>query len=200
MPQPRLLLATSNPGKVREFRRLLQGVPADVVTPADVGISIEVEEDGDTYSANALKKALAYAGAGQCIALADDSGIEVDALGGRPGVQSARYGGPALDDEGRNSLLLEELAAVPDARRTARYQAVVAVAWPDGRSELFCGSFEGRIGRERRGHRGFGYDPLFLTADGRTAAELADAEKDDVSHRGKAVRAAAEMLRRELRP
>jgi len=190
----RLLLATSNPGKVREFRRLLAATGFEVVTPAEMGVEIEVDEDGETYSANAAKKARAYAAAGQCVALADDSGIEVEALGGRPGVYSARYGGAGLDDEGRNSRLLEELEGVADAGRAARYQAVVALAWPDGRTELFCGSFEGRIGHERRGARGFGYDPLFVTADGRTAAELSDDEKDALSHRGKAVRAAAAFL------
>lgn len=191
----RLLLATSNPGKVREFTRLLARAPVEVVTPAAAGIVLEVDEDGDTYAANAAKKALAYARAGNCLALADDSGIEVDALGGRPGVYSARYGGEELDDEGRNDLLLAELSGLPDKSRTARYQAVVAVAWPDGQVELFCGTFEGRIGHERRGSRGFGYDPLFITADGRTAAELADDEKDAISHRGTAMRSAAEYLR-----
>lgn len=191
----RLLLATSNPGKVREFQRLLAKAPVEVVTPAEAGLSLDVVEDGETYAANAAKKAAAYARAGDCLALADDSGIEVDALGGRPGVFSARYGGEGLDDEGRNDLLLRELDIFPDEARTARYQAVVAVAWPDGQVELFCGTFEGRISRERRGTRGFGYDPLFVTADGRTAAELSDAEKDAISHRGIAMRLAAEYLR-----
>ncbi|MGD9934372.1 MAG: RdgB/HAM1 family non-canonical purine NTP pyrophosphatase [Dehalococcoidia bacterium] len=191
----RLLLATSNPGKVREFRRLLAKAPVEIVTPAEAGISLDVVEDGETYSANAAKKAAAYAQAGDCLALADDSGIEVDALGGRPGVYSARYGGEGLDDEGRNDLLLRELETVPGDARTARYQAVVAVAWPDGQVELFCGTFEGSIGRERRGARGFGYDPLFVIGDGRTAAELSDAEKDAISHRGIAMRSAAEYLR-----
>ncbi|MCK9520261.1 MAG: non-canonical purine NTP pyrophosphatase, partial [Dehalococcoidia bacterium] len=110
----RLLLATNNPGKVREFRRLLDGVPFDVVTPADLGIAIEVEEDGSSYAENAALKARAYAAAGGCFALADDSGIEVDALGGKPGMHSARYGGPGLDDEGRTRLLLRGLEGVPD--------------------------------------------------------------------------------------
>jgi XTP/dITP diphosphohydrolase len=190
----RVLLATSNPGKVREFRRLLAASGAEVVTPVELDLTIEVEEDGGSYGANAAKKARAYATAGGCLALADDSGIEVDALGGRPGIHSARFGGPGLDDNGRNVLILRELSGVPDERRTARYQAVVALAWPDGREQLFCGTFEGRIGHEPRGGRGFGYDPLFLTADGRTAAELDDDEKDAVSHRGKAVRAAVAYL------
>jgi XTP/dITP diphosphohydrolase len=190
----RLVLATSNPGKVRELQRLLAGT-AEVVSPVDLGLALDVDEDGDTYEANAVKKARAYAAASGCLALADDSGIEVDALDGRPGVRSARYGGDGLDDEGRNSLLLKELAGVPDDKRTARYQAVVALAWPDGRTEVFRGAFEGSIGHERRGRRGFGYDPLFVTGDGRTAAELSDSEKDAVSHRAQAVRAAAAFLR-----
>ena len=194
----RLLLATTNPGKVREFRRLLAHLPLGIVTPHELGIALDVEEDGDAYAANASKKALAYAAAGGCAALADDSGIEVDALGGRPGVRSARYGGAGLDDAGRNALLLKELAGVPGPERGARYQAVVAVAWPDGRCELFHGTFEGHIGFVERGERGFGYDPLFVTGDGRTSAELSDSEKDAVSHRGQAVRAAAQFLEREL--
>jgi XTP/dITP diphosphohydrolase len=194
----RLLLATSNSGKVREFTRLLPDLDLEIVTPRDLGLSIEVVEDGDTYEANALKKARAYAEAGGYAALADDSGIEVDALGGRPGIFSARYGGEGLDDEGRNSLLLRELEGVPPERRTARYRAVVAVALPDGRTATFSGTFEGCVGFERKGERGFGYDPLFLTSGGKTAAELSDEEKDAISHRGKAMRAAAAYLRAEL--
>lgn len=194
----RLLLATSNPGKLREFRRLLADVPLEIVTPADLGIALDVPEDHDTYEANAVAKAVAYARAGNCIALADDSGIEVDALGGRPGVHSARYGGPGLDDAARTARLLDELRGVEERYRTARYRAVVALAWPEGRVETFMATFEGRIAEEPRGSGGFGYDPVFVTADGRTAAELSDEEKDSMSHRGLAVRAAAHVLAREL--
>lgn len=191
----RLVLATTNPGKVREFRRLLDGIPFEVVTPLDLGIEIEVEEDGATYAENAAKKARAYASATGCWALADDSGIEVDALGGEPGLYSARFGWPALDDTGRYRLLLLRLHGVPDTGRTARYRAAVAVAEPEGGVKTFCGTFEGRIGHGPHGERGFGYDPVFVTADGRTAAELTDEEKDAISHRGLAVHAAAEYLR-----
>ena len=190
----RLLLATNNPGKVREMRRLLAGEPFEVVTPADLGIALEVVEDGEGYAENATLKARAFAEAGQCLTLADDSGIEVDALGG-PGPRSARYGGPGLDDAGRTQLMLRELQDVPDGARAARYHAVVAVAWPDGRVEQFEGAWEGSIGREFRGENGFGYDPIFRTLDGRSAAELSAEEKDAVSHRGQAVRAAARWLR-----
>lgn len=190
----RLVLATNNPGKVREFRRLLTGAPFDVRTPAELGLSLQPEEPHGTYAENATEKALAFARAAGCIALADDSGIEVDALGGRPGVHSARYGGPGLDDADRTNLLLRELAGVPPERRTARYRAVVAVATPTGEVHLFEGVQEGRIGDAWRGERGFGYDPIFVNSDGRTNAELGDEEKDAISHRGIAVRAAAAFL------
>ncbi|MFN0094669.1 MAG: RdgB/HAM1 family non-canonical purine NTP pyrophosphatase [Dehalococcoidia bacterium] len=191
----RLLLATSNPGKVREFRRLLDGVPFEIVTPDDLGLRLEVEETGRTYAANAVLKSKAYASAGGCLALADDSGIEVDALDGRPGLYSARYGGPELDDAGRNALLLRELTGVSAAKRGARYVAVVAVSEPTGETALSFGTWEGSIGDAPRGSGGFGYDPLFVLPDGRVSAELTPEEKDALSHRGKAVRAAADYLR-----
>lgn len=190
----RLLLATNNPGKVREFRRLLADSPFEVVTPAEAGIAIDVEETGSTYAENALLKARAFAEAGGCLALADDSGIEVDALDGAPGMYSARFGGPGLDDRERTALLLEKLAAVPDERRGARYRAIVAVAWPGGEAHTFEGVQEGTIGHAPRGERGFGYDPVFITRDGRVQAEISDDEKDVISHRGQAVRAALAWL------
>ena len=193
-PSPRLLLGTNNPGKVREFRRLLAGSGYDVVTPAGLGLSLDVDETGSTYAENAAAKARAFASAADCLALADDSGIEVDALDGRPGMYSARYGTPGLDDAGRTALLVHELTGIPNDRRTGRYRAVVAVASPGGDVKLFEGVQEGRIAHLPRGARGFGYDPVFLV-DGRTQAELSDAEKDAISHRGQAVRAAREYLR-----
>ncbi len=195
---PLILLATNNPGKVREFRRLLEPFGFAVRTPADSGLSLEVDETGSTYEENARLKARAFADAGGCLALADDSGIEVDALDGGPGMYSARYGGPELDDRGRTALLLRELENVPERDRGARYRAVVALAWPhsDGREPVtFEGVQEGRIGYTTRGERGFGYDPVFLVDERRTQAEIDDAEKDRISHRGQAVRAAAEWLR-----
>jgi XTP/dITP diphosphohydrolase len=190
------LLATANPGKAREFRRLLANCGFEIVTPGDLGIELAVEETGASYAENATLKARTLAAAGHCWALADDSGIEVDALDGRPGVYSARYGGEGLSDAGRNRALLMELAAVPLSRRTARYRAVVAVASPAGRVAVFTGVQEGRIACEPRADGGFGYDPIFVTADGRTAAELSPEEKDAVSHRGHALRAAAAYLRK----
>jgi len=201
-PARRLLLATNNPGKVREFRRLLEGSGFEVVTPGEAGIALDVEETGKSYAENASLKARAFAEAGGCLALADDSGIEVDALGGGPGMYSARYGGPGLDDAGRTARLLEELRGVPAEKRTARYRAVVALAWPGAEeTPLFEGVQEGSIAFAPRGERGFGYDPVFLTNGdgGRVQAELPDEEKDAISHRGQAVRAAAAWLREHCR-
>jgi XTP/dITP diphosphohydrolase len=193
---PRLLLATTNPGKLREFRRLLSASGWDLVSPTDLGLALDVPEDHDTYEANAVAKAQAWASAASMPALADDSGIEVDALDGRPGVRSARYGGSGLDDAARTALLLEEMASVPEPQRTARYQAVAAIAFDDARHpRTFSGTEEGRIAREPRGCRGFGYDPVFLLPDGRAQAEITDEEKDAISHRGKAMRLAATWLR-----
>jgi XTP/dITP diphosphohydrolase len=191
----RLLLATNNPGKVREFRRLLAASGFEVVTPGDASISLEVEETGASYAENAALKAKAFAEAGQCLALADDSGIEVDALDGGPGMYSARHGGPGLDDVGRTALLIEELGTVLPPKRSARYRAVVAVAWPDeAEPRLFEGVQEGSIALTPRGERGFGYDPVFLVDGERVQAEISDDEKDLISHRGKAVRAAVAWL------
>ncbi len=190
----RLLLATNNPGKVREFRRLLANVPFEVVTPADAGIALEVDETGSSYSENAVLKARAFASAGGCLALADDSGIEVDALQGAPGMYSARFGGPGLDDPERTALLLEKMRGLSGGQRGARYRAVVAIATPGGETRCFEGVQEGTIGFETRGERGFGYDPVFLVDGERAQAEISDEEKDRISHRGKAVRAAVEWL------
>lgn len=198
----RIVLATNNPGKVRELRRLIEPAGYEVTTPGALGVAFEVGEDGGSYAENAVKKARACAEATGMLALADDSGVEVDALGGGPGMYSARFGGPGLDDEGRTRRLLEELAGVPEGQRTARYRAVVALAWPEreGRAPVtFEGVEEGRVGLAPRGSGGFGYDPVFVLGDGRTQAELSDEEKDAVSHRGKAVRAALAWLAGEVR-
>jgi XTP/dITP diphosphohydrolase len=180
---------------VREFRRLLDGCGFEIVTPADIGLALDVHESGASYADNAALKATAFAEAAGCAALADDSGIEVDALGGGPGMFSARYGGPGLDDVQRTALLLTELNGIPDARRTARYRAVVAVAFPGDGVRTFEGAQEGHIGHAPRGEGGFGYDPVFMVDDRRAQAEISAAEKDRISHRGQAVRLACEYLR-----
>lgn len=196
---PRLLLATNNAGKVAEFRQLLDGCGWELVTPAELGFSLEIEESGQTYAENATMKALAYAKAGGLTALADDSGLEVDALDGRPGPRSARYAGPNRTDAERVQALLRELADVPDERRGARFRAVIAIAQPSGRVELAEGTVEGQIARAPRGDSGFGYDPVFLLPGrGLTAAELPPEEKHAVSHRGAAARNARVILERLL--
>lgn len=196
---PKLLIATNNPGKFREFQQLLESCGWELVAPADLGIDIDVEESGQTYAENARIKATAYAKASGLVALADDSGIEVDALDGRPGVQSARYGGPGLSDAERVQLLLRELADVPDDRRTARFRAVIAIATPDGEVRYAEGVVEGQIGREPRGENGFGYDPVFVLPDrGLTTAQLSPEEKNRISHRGRAAERAKAILKEML--
>lgn len=198
-PMPRLLLATNNAGKVAELRHILDGCGWEIVTPADVGLTLEVEEDGGTYQANARKKALQYAEASGLTSLADDSGLEVDALGGRPGVHSARYAGANRTDAERVARLLEELRGVPDEERSARFRAVIAIADPRGRVETVEGTVEGRIAHEPKGENGFGYDPVFLLPErGLTAAQLPPDEKHAVSHRGIAARKARAVLERFL--
>ena len=154
----RLLVATTNPGKVREYQQLLNGLNCDLVGLSEVGIMQEVKETGSTYEANALLKAREYAVLSGLLTLADDSGLEVDALDGRPGVQSARY---APDSPARIQRLLGEMQNVPADRRRARFQCVIALAWPDGRSEVTSGTCEGWITDEARGSNGFGFDPVF---------------------------------------
>ena len=194
---PRLLLATNNAGKVAEFRRLLDGCGWEIVAPAEVGLKLAVEETGQTYAENARIKAAAYAEAGGLVTLADDSGLEVDALGGRPGLLSARYAGANRTDRERLEKLLEELAEVPDKDRTARFRCVIAIVGEKEQIELVEGTVEGYIARAPRGDSGFGYDPVFVLPDrGLTAAELPAAEKDALSHRGVATRKALPILER----
>ena len=197
---PQLLLATNNPGKVAEFRQLLEGCGWELVTPADIGLDLHVDETGQTYAENATIKAEAYAKASGLVTLADDSGLEVDALGGRPGLLSARYAGLDRTDEGRVQALLQELAGISDEERSARFRCVIAIAEPGGRVELVEGTVEGRIAHEPRGENGFGYDPVFLLPErGLTAAELPPGEKNAVSHRGAATQEARTVLERWLR-
>ncbi len=190
----RLLVATTNAGKQREFRQLLAHLPAEVVTPEDVGLELEVEEPHDTYAENAGTKAEAYAAASGLLTVADDSGIEVAALDWGPGVRSARWAGGRQADA-----VLEALEGVADRR--ARMVCALAVADPDGGApnvEIFVGTVDGHIATERRGSGGFGYDPVFLLDDGRTTAELPEGEKNRISHRGRAVELATPRLRQLL--
>ena len=198
-----LLLATANPGKQREFTRLLQGLPGRLVLPQEIGLGLDVPEPHLTYAENAGAKGSAYCRASGLPALADDSGLEVAALDWGPGPRSARYGGADVDD--RASLILELLGDATDRR--ARMVCWLALAIPgvapDGtarspRIELFNGVIEGEIAHERRGEGGFGYDPIFLLPSGVTTAELPEGEKDAISHRGRAVAAAMPRLRELL--
>ena len=184
----RLLIATTNRGKQREFRRLLGSLPATLVTPDELGIELEVEEPHDTYAGNAEVKAIAYCGASGLPTIADDSGIEVAALGWGPGVRSARWGTGA---QSQAAQLVEALRGEVDRR--ARMVCALALAIPTAGQpgvEIFTGIIDGTVAPEPRGGGGFGYDPVFLLPDGRTTAELPEREKDRVSHRGHAVRAA----------
>ena len=193
----RVVLATGNPGKLREMRAILAGHGLEVVAQSELGIAAPAE-DGDSFAANALTKARHAAAASRLPAIADDSGIEVDALGGRPGIHTARYAGPAADERANNEKLLAELADVPEGRRGARYHCAMAfVRGADDPSPIVAeASWEGRIGFERRGTGGFGYDPLFIVAGGTlTAAEMPAAEKNRVSHRGKALADLAEKMK-----
>jgi len=198
---PKLVVATNNPGKLREFRELLAGSGFELVTPRDLGIDWFVEETGSTFEENARLKAVDAARRCKMLALADDSGLEVDYLGGRPGIFSARYAGDdrtdtSLSDEQRYEIVLRELEGVPDARRTARFRAVIAIATPEGDVQTVEGVFEGRIAHEPRGKNGFGYDPIFFVPErGVTSAQLPPDEKNAMSHRGKAARKAAAILK-----
>ena len=193
-----MLLATTNEGKLRELRSILADLPMELVTPAEAGVTFEVEEDGASYLENARKKAVEIARHTGKWALADDSGLEVDALKGEPGIYSARWSGAG--DEGNNDKLLRELKDVPPPARTARYRAVVVVADPTGKVIAEAdGSCEGLIGFERKGKGGFGYDPLFVVPQfGCTMAELPAETKHSISHRGEALRRLLEPLTRAL--
>jgi XTP/dITP diphosphohydrolase len=193
--RPPLVLATGNPGKVRELSELLAGIPYTLRTLGDFPPFEMPEETGETYEANALIKARATAAHTGVLSLADDSGIEVDALGGAPGVRSARFGGPGLDDAGRVAVLLRQLEQVPDERRTARFRCVIAIVAPNGDERLVNATCEGFIARAPRGSGGFGYDPVFFYPPwGVTFGEVSDARKATVSHRGGAAAAARRAL------
>ena len=191
----KLLVATGNPGKLAEYVDLLAGVPYQLTSLTAERITFEVEENGTSYEENARLKAAAYAQASGLLTLADDSGLEVDALNGEPGPLSARYGGSGLSDAGRVQLLLAKLVAVPDAQRTARFVCVIAIAEPAGASHLVRGECHGIIIREPRGTSGFGYDPVFLLPEpGLTLAELSQEQKNTLSHRARAAQQARSVL------
>jgi len=193
-----VVVATQNAGKLREVRSLLAALPAELIalTPA---WAQALPEEGDGYEANALAKARAVARCSGCLAVADDAGLEVEALGGRPGPHSARFGGPGLDDAGRVARLLEALAAIPEARRGARFVCFAAAVHPDGRRAVTRGVCEGKILPRPSGGGGFGYDPVFQASGvGVSMAELSEEEKHRLSHRGSAFRELLPKLREWL--
>ena len=190
-----LLLATHNLGKVREYLELLTDIPFVLTSLGSEGITQDIEETGESFEDNARIKAEAYAKLSGMFTFADDSGLEVDALSGRPGVHSARYGGHSLTDEERVLLLLKNLDKVPWDQRTARFRCVIAISGPGLETKTVHGSVAGIIQYEPRGDNGFGYDPVFfLPSLGRTTAELFPEEKNAISHRGKAARKARSLL------
>lgn len=192
----RLLLATNNADKVRELSKLLNDIPYDIVTPAELGLKLNVEENGSTLEANAELKARAYAKASGLLSLADDSGLEVDVLNGQPGVRTARYAGENRTDAQRNQHLLAKLRGVPLEKRTARFRSVIVIVSPKG-SVKFCeGRVEGLIALEPKGDKGWGHDPIFyLPGISKTMGEISRSVKGKYSHRGRAARKAATLLR-----
>lgn len=190
-----LLIATHNIGKLREYRSLLADLDLEVVNLDEAGIGFDVEETGTTFAENAILKARTYAEASGLWAWADDSGLEVDALDGRPGIYSARYAGPGASDEDRYRKLIADLQHQSDENWTARFRCIVALATPDGHIETAGGAVEGVIIDTPRGENGFGYDPVFFMPErDATMAELPDEVKNRISHRGKAAVAAKEIL------
>ena len=194
----KLLIATNNKGKVKELQDLLKDTGIELVTPAEINLDLDVVEDGQTYVENATKKAVAFASASGLISLADDSGLEVDALNGAPGLYSARYGasnGEKLSDQDRRHHLLQNLQNKPRPW-IARFHATIAIALPNGETRLTEGYCEGAIIPEERGTGGFGYDPIFLLSElGKTMAELSIEEKNRLSHRARAVMNASGILK-----
>jgi XTP/dITP diphosphohydrolase len=196
MIPPRLVLATRNRGKVAELGALMEAAQVAVLTLDAFPNASNVEEDGASYAENAIRKARAVAEATGLPALADDSGLEVDALNGAPGIRSARFAGPAADDRDRVRALLAALVAVPAGARSARFRCAVALAWPDGRVVTAEGECRGQIATDSVGEGGFGYDPIFVADDlGRTFASASTEEKQRVSHRARALQALLERLR-----
>ncbi len=192
----KIIAATKNKNKLREFGEILKGF--EIISQEEAGIDIDVEETGTTFEENSRLKAEAIFKATGIPAIADDSGLCVDALGGEPGVYSARYGGEGLDDEGRVQLLLKNMKKVPDEKRTARFVCVITMVSNDGIITA-RGECEGVINHAPKGENGFGYDPVFYMKEyGKTTAEMSPDEKNAVSHRGKALKIFAEKMKKGI--
>ncbi len=196
--QKKLIFATGNANKMREIREILGGKGYEILSMKEAGVDIDVEEDGATFEENALIKARAIGKACGELVLADDSGLVIDALGGEPGIYSARYMGHDTSYTEKNNNLISRLEGVPDEKRTARFVCAMAAVFPDGTEKVITGVMEGRIGYRIAGENGFGYDPIFFLPEyGKTSAEISPEEKNAISHRGKALRAMAEYLSEE---
>jgi len=190
-----LLLATTNEHKLDEFRVIFRDLPFTLLSLHDVQLDMDVEETGTTFAENAILKAQAYAQASQMLTLSDDSGIEIDALGGAPGVYSARFAGLETSYEERFRLIFERLRDMQPSERTARFRCAIALAEPSGYVRVVEGTIEGVIAENARGENGFGYDPIFLVPEiGKTTAEMSPAVKNQISHRGRAAEAARRLL------
>ena len=191
----KIIFATGNAGKMKEIREILKDLDAEVLSMKEAGVEAEIVEDGKTFEENALIKAKTVCKLTGEIALADDSGLEIDYLNKEPGIYSARYMGEDTSYRIKNANLIERLEGVPDEKRTARFVCAIAAAFPDGTVKTVRGTMEGRIGYEETGENGFGYDPIFYLPEyGCSSAELSMKEKNKISHRGKALRAIKEEL------
>ena len=204
----KIIFATGNAGKMREIREILADMDMEVLSMKEAGVEADIVEDGTTFEENAVIKAKAVAcileeGSGKelsgAIVLADDSGLEIDALNKEPGIYSARYLGEDTPYSVKSANLIARLAGVPDEERTARFVCAIAAAMPNGEIVTTQGVIEGRIGYEEKGNNGFGYDPIFYVPEyGRTTAQLTEDEKNRISHRGKALEAMKEELRKRI--
>ena len=191
----KIIFATGNQDKMREIREILADMDVEVVSMKEAGIHADIVENGSTFEENAVIKAKEIMEKTGALVLADDSGLEVDALNGEPGIYSARYMGEDTSYHIKNANLIQRLEGVPDEKRTARFVCAIAAAFPDGRRETVRATMEGRIGYEEKGENGFGYDPIFYLPEyGCTSAELSMEEKNRISHRGKALRLIKEEL------
>ena len=200
----KIIFATGNMGKMREIRAIMEDMDVEVLSMKEAGVSVEAEENGTTFMENAFIKARAVAELAQknnieAIVVADDSGLVVDALGGEPGIYSARYLGEDTPYSIKNARILERLAGVPDEERNARFVCAMAAVFPDGSEDSFEATYEGRIGYEEKGPNGFGYDPIFYLPDrGVYSAELDPDEKNRISHRGKALEGIKDLIRKRM--
>lgn len=191
----KIIMATGNANKVREMREVLSGTDIEIVSMKEAGIFADIDENGTTFAQNAAIKAQTIRDIAHEIVFADDSGLVIDYLGGKPGVHSARFMGEDTSYDIKNAQILKLLEGVPDEKRNARFVCAIAIAYPDRETKIFQEEFEGRIAHESAGENGFGYDPIFYVPErGCTSAELSPEEKNAISHRGKALRKAIAYL------